>query len=465
MDDFITNSEKELIYFREILTHNLNKENLKKISRDVVVDYLKKTLCDLIDQKKDQLSSFLDSSDYFNYIHRYNKSLEKILSSRENSIKYLQSNSTSLKNTTKDQMIHNILNVKNQSNDVILNQKIKNFKENFHKEFSKNNFYIHNILSTIMNDVVYHSNIALMNSIKECLREDFGLLDKISEPINLPGIQNFQNNGIQTSYLLTQNFMRNKNQAFESENGEKKPGHTALGATAALGSNTANAVGLINNGLNMGAGNAHLGNNTGNIISANNNTNSHSTVGVGISGLNNNINLNNANNNVVNLNNTGISNVNNSNSGIDFVIGSGNKHLNSMNTLNNSFNNLNLSGLDNYTHFSHQHCFQNSMIKDSFFIQIIGLKISAHPDALRLSQELKEHFKCPKVSIIKLNDNQSYGTRVFLETEEYMNKIMNSNKSHKVVLDNKLVKLKKKQAKEGNRLYAIYLDSVGKKGK
>ncbi len=168
------------------------------------------------------MSSFLDSSDYFNYIHRYNKSLEKILSSRENSIGYLQTNSTSLKNTTKDQVIRNILNVKNQSNDVILNQKIKNIKENFHKEFSKNNFYIHNILSTIMNDIVYHSNIALMNSIKECLREDFGLLDKISEPINLPGIQNFQNNGIQTSYLLTQNFMKNKNKNFEQDDLNKK---------------------------------------------------------------------------------------------------------------------------------------------------------------------------------------------------------------------------------------------------
>lgn len=389
------------------------------------------------------MSSFLDSSDYFNYIHRYNKSLEKILSSRENSIKYLQNNSTSLKNTTKDQVIHNILNVKNQSNDVILNQKIKNFKENFHKEFSKNNFYIHNILSTIMNDVVYHSNIALMNSIKECLREDFGLLDKISEPINLPGIQNFQNNGIQTSYLLTQNFMRNKNKSFESENKNTNMSNNISDKRSVSGSNT--NLNTVN-----GSNNINLHNLSNNSLASN---------------MGNNLNNNNAglitNNSNINLSNNNLNN-NLNNSGIEFGIGNigtnNNKHLNG---LNNSFNNLNLSGVDN--HFPH--CLQNSLIKDCFFIQVIGLKISAHPDANKLNIELKEHFKCPKVSIIKLNDNQSYGTRIFFDSEEYMNKIMNSNKLNKVALDGKLVKLKKKQAKEGNRLYAIYLDSVMKKGK
>ena len=425
LDDFINHSEKELISFRKILTYNLNKENLKKISRDAVVDYLKKTLCDLIDQKKDKLSSFLDSSDYFNYINRYNKSLEKILSSRENSIQYLQNNSTNLKNTTKDQVIHNILNVKDHSNDVILNQNIQNFEENFLKEFSKNNFYIHNILSTIMNDIVDHSNITLMNSIKECLREDLGLKDKISEPINLPGIQNFQNNGLQTSYLLTQNIMRNKNKTFESENNKDKK--LGFCSSTNLNNNNANSVNLINNNLKSN--------------SANSNNNINGNVG----SINPNCSNNNFNNNV---NNSGIDIVNNSN-----------KHLNG---INNSFNNLNLSGIDNN---NFPHCFQNSLIKDCFFIQIIGLKIFAHPDAVKLSQDLKEHFKCSKVSIIKLNDNQSYGTRVFFESEEYMNKIMNSNKSPKVALDDKLVKLKKKQAKEGNRLYAIYLDCLLKKGK
>lgn len=373
MEDFIFNSGKELISFKDELTHNLNKENLKKISREAVIEYLKKTLCDLIDQKKDQLSSFLDSSDYMNYIYRYIKSLEKILSSREQSIRYLQGNSTSLKNTTKDQVIHNILNVKNQSNDVILNQKIKNFKENFHKEFSKNNFYIHNVLSTIMNDVVYHSNIALMNSIKECLREDFGLLDKISEPINLPGIQNFQNNGIQTSYLLTQNFMKNKTKNFENEENNKI---------------------LINN-----------------------------------------INASNAFSSVPSITNS---------------------NLNHSEFIGNNYSTSNTKNKEN----TNPYFIQNSLINDSYFIQIIGLKIFSHPDANQLNKALKEYFKCNNISIIKLNDNISYGTRLFFDNEESMNKIMNSNKSHKLQLDEINVKLKRKQAKEGNRLYAIYLDNV-----
>lgn len=274
-----------------------------------------------------------------------------------------------------------------------------------------------------MNDIVYHSNIALMNSIKECLREDFGLLDKISEPINLPGIQNFQNNGIQTSYLLTQNFTRNKNKAFESENDDKKPG---AAAAASMSSNSASN----NFGVNLGVNNS-------NIINNNNNNNA---LNLNVNGINN----SNNGGNSINANNLGLIAGNVSNNGI-----------------NSSFSNLNLGGVDN--HFPH--CFQNSLIKDSFFIQVIGLKISAHPDASKLNQDLMEHFKCPKVSIIKLNDNQSYGTRVFFDSEEYMNKVMNSNKSHKVVIDEKQVKLKKKQAKEGNRLYAIYFDSVGKKGK
>lgn len=402
----------------------MNKENLKKISRDAVVDFLKKTLCDLIDQKKDQLSSFLDSSDYYNYIHRYNKSLEKILTSRENSIKYLQANSTSLKNSTKDQIIHNILNVKNQSNDVILNQKIKNFKDNFHKEFSKNNFYIHNILSTIMNDIVYHSNIALMNSIKECLREDFGLLDKISEPINLPGIQNFQNNGIQTSYLLTQNFMRNENKNFDNE--DKK-----LTSVSNVGNQNpnANCVNLINLGSTSSNTGINLNSNT--YLATNSVVNSRN-INSNVSGLNSHNSLNNSN-------------------AIDFS----NHHINN---INSSFSNLNLSKENHFPHY-----LQNSLIHDSFFIQVIGLKISAHPIIDKLTQELKEHFKCPKVSIIKLNDHLSYGTRIFFDNEEYMNKIMNSGKTHKIILDNILVKLKKKQSKEGNRLYAIYIDTLGKK--
>lgn len=299
------------------------------------MEFLKKTLCDLIDQKKDQLSSFLDSSDFVNLIHRYYKSLEKILSSKEQSIAYLQNNSLTLKNNTKDEVIYNILNIKNQSNQQILNQKIKNFKENFDKEFSKNNFYIHNVLSNMTNDLMYHSNIALISSIKESLREDFGLLDKIQDPINLPGIQNFQNNGIQASYLLTQN----KNIFDKKENNIQFP--------------------------------------------------------------NNNIDSN------------------------------------------------------NFDSLAYQ-MRQNNIMKDSYFMQIIGLRISLHKDLEIMKKGLKTFFKCESVSVIKLQDNINFGTRIIFDNEEQLNKLMNLDKTIRLNLNDVDIKLKKKTSKEGNRLYVIY---------
>ena len=192
------------------------------------------------------------------------------------------------------------------------------------------------MLSIIMNDIVYHSNIALMNSIKECLREDFGLLDKITEPINLHGIQNFQNNGIQTSYLFHQNFMKSQNKIYEKEDDK----------------------------LNC-----------------------------------------------------------------------------------------------EYLAPNEQNFLRNNLVNDNYFIQIIGLKISLHPEIEKLNKNLKEHFKCASVSIIKLKDNISYGTRICYENEENMNKAMNSSKLHKIKLDDMCINLKKKLTKEGNRLYAIYLEN------
>jgi len=252
--------------------------------------------------------------------------------------------------------------------------------------------------------------------------------------------------------------MRNKNKAFENERGnssDKKPG---AAVKAVLGNSGAGS----NLGLNLGANVLGNSNNINNIHNNNIHNNCINANVVGnLSGINSsNINSNISYGIVKNANNGNVHGMN-GNSGIDYVIannnGNHNKHLSG---INSSFSNLNLSGIDNHL----PHCLQNSMIKDSFFIQIIGLKISVHPDSLKLSKDLNEHFKSAKVSIIKLNDNQSYGTRVFFDSEEYMNKLMNSNKSHKVVLDGKLVKLKKKQAKEGNRLYAIYFDFLRKKG-
>ena len=153
LHELIFNSEKELNIIQSELNFNINKENLKNYSSNMMTEFLKKTLCDLLDQKKDILASFLESSDFINIIEKYRKSLENILKSKDSSIKYLQSNSVLLKNTIKDLMIHNILNVKNLENDEILTQKIKNFNQNLQKEFNKNKLYLHSVLSTLVNDI------------------------------------------------------------------------------------------------------------------------------------------------------------------------------------------------------------------------------------------------------------------------------------------------------------------------
>jgi hypothetical protein len=213
LHELMDNTEKELNNLQGELNSNINKENLKNISANLMTDFLKKTLCDLLDQKKDLLASFIESSDFINIIDKFKKSLESILKSKECSLKYLQSNSVLLKNTIKDLMIHNILNVKNIDNDEILTQKIHNFNPNLQKEFNKNKLYLHGVLSTITNDIIYQSNIALFNSLRECLRDDFYILDKLVEPSftqNIQNLQNFQQNHIQDSFFYQQMLIKNK---------------------------------------------------------------------------------------------------------------------------------------------------------------------------------------------------------------------------------------------------------------
>jgi hypothetical protein len=213
LHELMDNTEKELNNLQGELNSNINKENLKNISANLMTDFLKKTLCDLLDQKKDLLASFIESSDFINIIDKFKKSLESILKSKECSLKYLQANSVLLKNTIKDLMIHNILNVKNINNDEILTQKIHNFNQNLQKEFNKNKLYLHGVLSTITNDIIYQSNIALFNSLRECLRDDFYILDKLVEPSftqNTQNLQNFQQNHIQDSFFYQQMLIKNK---------------------------------------------------------------------------------------------------------------------------------------------------------------------------------------------------------------------------------------------------------------
>jgi len=218
LDELIYNSENELNSLQTELNYNFNKENLKNVAATMMSEYLKKTLCDLLDQKKDILASFLESKDFINLIEKYKKTLENILKSKDSSIKYLQSNSAILKITQKDMMIHNILNLKNMENDEILIQKIKNLNQNVQKEINKNKLYMHGILSTITNDVIYQANIALFNSLRECLRDDFSIIDKLvsinvdnyNNMITNSNINNFQNNHLQGGFLFQQMQINNK---------------------------------------------------------------------------------------------------------------------------------------------------------------------------------------------------------------------------------------------------------------
>jgi hypothetical protein len=213
LDDLISNSETELNNFQSELNSNLNKENIKNLVSNLMTDYLKKTVCDLIDQKKDIFASFLESSDFNQIIEKYRKSVESILKSKDSSIKYLQQNSTLLKNTLKDAIIHNILNIKNLESDDILTQKIKNFNSNINKEFNKTKLFLHGNLSTFTNDIIYNSNIALFNCLRECLREDIYLIDKLVDSYNsMPNsnISNFQHNHIQNGSLYQQLHLNNK---------------------------------------------------------------------------------------------------------------------------------------------------------------------------------------------------------------------------------------------------------------
>jgi hypothetical protein len=213
LHELMDNTEREINGLQSELNSNINKENLKNLSANLMADFLKKTLCDLLDQKKDLLASFLESSDFISIMDKFKKTLESILRSKDSSLKYLQANSVLLKNTIKDQMIHNILNVKNLENDEILTQKIKNFNQSLQKEFNKNKLYLHGVLSTITNDIIYQANIALFNSLRECLRDDFYILDKLVEPSIMPNtqnLQNFQQNHIQGSFLYQQMQIKNK---------------------------------------------------------------------------------------------------------------------------------------------------------------------------------------------------------------------------------------------------------------
>jgi hypothetical protein len=336
LEELISNAENELNYFQTELNSLTNKENLKNIAATLMTDYLKKTISDLLDQKKDILASFLESNDFNNFLDKYKKSLDNILKSKDSSIKYLRANSAILKNTLKDLMIHNILNIKNLENDEILSQKIKNFNQNLTKEFNKNKLYLHSTLSTITNDIVYQANIALFNSLRECLRDDFCLLDRLvsfnvdtyNSMLTNSNINNFQQNHIQGGFLFHQ--MQMKNQLKDEEGSE------------------------LYNGLNK-----------------------------------------------MTLSNPVIS-------------------------PNNS---------------------------ESLVASIVGLRTDCHSNLNKLKILLEKQFNCTPSIIEK--DDEYYGVQLHFKTSDHLENFM-SKKCHVFKVDEKLIKLHKKQNKAGNRFYVKY---------
>jgi len=341
LEELISNAENDLNYFQTELNFLTNKENLRNMAANMMTEYLKKTICDLLDQKKDILASFLESQDFNNFLEKYKKSLENILKSKDSSIKYLHANSAILKTTLKDLVIHNILNIKNLENDEILSQKIKNFNQNMQKEFNKNKLYLHGTLSTITNDIVYQANITLFNSLRECLRDDFCLLNKLvslnvdtyNNMITNSNINNFQQNHIQGSFLFHQMQLKNQIKNLEIKDEE---GHTA-----------------------------------------------------------------------------------------DSFVG-----MNSTMVSSNS----------------------NSLISEAYVASVIGLRIDYH-QLNKLKIVLEKQFGC-KPSIIEKND-EYYGVQLYFKNSENLDNFMNK-KCHVFKVDDRVIKLSKKQNKVGNRFYVKY---------
>ena len=81
-------------------------------------------------------------------IDTYRNSLENIINSKENSLKFIEQNLFNITPTIKDSIINNILNLNNANTNEKLNQKLNFFEQTIEKEFCKNKLYLQSILQT-----------------------------------------------------------------------------------------------------------------------------------------------------------------------------------------------------------------------------------------------------------------------------------------------------------------------------
>ena len=111
--------------YKKLLNSKINKEFITNEICNLITEYLKKTICELIDQKKDLFESFIQLPDFIKMIDTYRNSLENIINSKENSLKFIEQNLFNITPTIKDSIINNILNLNNANTNEKLNQKLK----------------------------------------------------------------------------------------------------------------------------------------------------------------------------------------------------------------------------------------------------------------------------------------------------------------------------------------------------
>lgn len=239
--------------YKKLLNSKINKEFITNEICNLITEYLKKTICELIDQKKDLFESFIQLPDFIKMIDSYRNSLESIINSKENSLKFIEQNLFNITPTIKDSIINNILNLNNANTNEKLNQKLNFFEQTIEKEFCKNKLYLQSILQTLTNEIIYQSNIAVYNTFKESLKDDISLLEKIAMSNNSilnntsPNFYstNFQQNHIKLGSIFSQMQLQQQLNNLEIDEVSQQLLHSNLTGAVISDNNCVNIIGLI----------------------------------------------------------------------------------------------------------------------------------------------------------------------------------------------------------------------------
>lgn len=253
LDDMLKNIGNDIDKYKNLLNYKINKDFIKNEICFLMTEYLKKTICELLEQKKDLFESFIELPDFLKMIDNYRKSLDNIINSKENSIKFVEANCKSITPTIKDSIVNNILNLRNVNTNEKLNIKINCFEQTIEKEFNKNKLYLQSILQTLTNEIIYQSNIAVYNTIKETLKDDFSLLEKITmtnsnilNNTSLPfNSANFQQNHIQLGTIFSEMQLQQQLNNLELDEVSQNLLKSNLNSGVVQENNSVSIIGLI----------------------------------------------------------------------------------------------------------------------------------------------------------------------------------------------------------------------------